>query len=472
MPLSLPRLSKGTRTGTDLVERDDPALPILLEFQSPSTAVLSAPVPRMARGVAWIISALFFSMLLTIGLLKVDRTVTARGEVVSKSPVLVVQPLETAIVREINVHVGEKVQAGQVLARLDPTFAAADLGALAAQVSSLQAEVDREQAEAAGKPFTYTGLNPDLSLQAAIFAQRQAEYNYKLQNYSDKIEELVAEIKRSNSDAQGYQDRLNVAKDVEGMRRQLERLQVGSKLDTLQAMDNRAEMQRNLLNAEQTAQAAARELSAQIAERDGYVQDWHADVSQKLAEATGKLSDARQQLEKAQLRRELVVLRADRDATVLTMAKASVGSVLQSGQQLMTLMPADAPLEIQADIGGDDDGYVHLGDPVAIKFDTFSFTRYGMAYGTLRLVSPNSFSSQDPSRESDNDPIPVPTNNLEPYYHARITIDRVALRGMRDGFTLIPGMPVTADIKVGKQTVLQYLLARVMPVARDAMHEP
>jgi hemolysin D len=33
-------------------------------------------------------------------------------------------------------------------------------------------------------------------------------------------------------------------------------------------------------------------------------------------------------------------------------------------------------------------------------------------------------------------------------------------------------MPVTADIKVGKQTVLQYLLTRVMPVARDAMHEP
>jgi len=467
MPLSLPRSSKGT----DLVERHDPALPILLEFQSPSTAVLSAPIARTARGVTWIISALFFSLLLAIGLIKVDRTVTARGEVVSKSPVLVIQPLDTAIVREINVHVGEKVQGGQVLARLDPTFAAADLGALAAQVSSLQAEVDREEAEAQGKPFTYTGLNPDLSLQAAIFAQRQAEYNYKLENYSEKIDELVANIKRSNSDAQGYQDRLDVAKNVEDMRRQLEKLQVGSKLETLQAMDNRAEMQRNLLNAQQTAQAAARELAAEIAERDGYVQDWHADVSQKLAESTGKLSDARQQLEKAQLRRELVVLRADRDATVLTITKASVGSVLQSGQQFITLMPADAPLEVEADISGNDDGYVQLGDPVAIKFDTFSFTRYGMAYGTLRIISPNSFSAQD-QREGENDPVPVAANDLEPYYHARITIDRVALRGMRDGFTLIPGMPVVADIKVGRQTVLQFLLTRVMPVTREAMREP
>ncbi len=181
----------------------------------------------------WIISSLFAAILATIGLIKVDRIVTARGVVVSQSPVLVVQPLETAIVREIDVHVGQKVQAGQVLARLDPTFATADLGALVAQVSSLQAEVSREQAESDSKPFTYTGLNPDLALQAAIFAQRQAEYNYKLQNYSAKVEELVSQIKRSNSDAEGYQDRLAVAKNVEKMRRDLEKLQVGSKLNTL-----------------------------------------------------------------------------------------------------------------------------------------------------------------------------------------------------------------------------------------------
>ncbi|HEX5328427.1 MAG TPA: HlyD family type I secretion periplasmic adaptor subunit, partial [Acetobacteraceae bacterium] len=294
----LPRSSKAT----DLAERDDPALPIILEFQSPSSAVLNEPVPRGARGTVWIICALLASILAAIGLIKVDRVVSARGTIVSKTPVLVVQPLETAIVREIDVHVGETVQAGQVLARLDPTFAAADMGALAAQVSSLQAEVTREQAESASKPFTYTGLNPDLALQSAIFAQRQAEYTYKLQNYTAKIESLGAQINRANADAQGYHDRLEVAKNVEKMRRELEKLQVGSKLNTLAAMDNRAEMQRDYDNAVQTAQAAARELSAMVAERDGYIQTWHADVSQKLSEATGKLSDAREQFRKAQLR--------------------------------------------------------------------------------------------------------------------------------------------------------------------------
>ena len=49
-----------------------------------------------------------------------------------------------------------------VLARLDPTFAAADVGALVAQVSSLQAQVSRLQAEADGRPFAYAGLDPKL----------------------------------------------------------------------------------------------------------------------------------------------------------------------------------------------------------------------------------------------------------------------------------------------------------------------
>jgi hemolysin D len=468
MPLSLPRSSKGTELQAD---RDDPALPVILEFQSPSTAVLSAPVPRSARSTVWIIASMFTAIMLALGLIPVDRVVTARGVVVSKAPVLVVQPLETAIVRSIEVHVGEKVQAGQVLAQLDPTFATADVDALAAQVSSLEAEVSRMQAETEGRPFAYTGLNPDLALQAAIFAQRQAEYAYKLQNYQERTDSLVAQIKRANSDAEGYRDRLEVAQNVEKMRRDLERLQVGSKLNTLAAMDSRAEMQRNYESAIETGQSGARDLRALLAERDGYVQQWHADLSEKLAEAVGKLSDAREQLRKAQLRRQLVELRADRDATVLTIAKASVGSVLQSGAQFITLMPADAPLEIEANISGRDDGYVHVGDPVAVKFDTFPYARYGLAYGTLRVITANSFTAQD-QHAMETDTVPIMPNDTEPYYRARIAIDRLALRGVPTNFRVTPGMPVTADVKVGKQTVLKYLLSRVVPIATQAMREP
>ncbi len=471
MPLPPQLSSKAPSRAIAIADRHDPTLPAILEFQSPSTAIVNAPIPLGARRVNLIICSMFVAMVGAMGLIRVDQVVTAPGMVVAKSPNLVVQPLETSIVRSINVHAGEEVHAGQILARLDPTFAAADLTASVAQVNNLQARVARMQAELKNRPFNYTGLDPDMSLQAAIYAQRNAEYEYKLENYQQKADSLVAEVKRSNSDAQGFRERLAVAQAVETMRRELEKLQVGSRLNTLAAQDNSAEMARDLAGAEEAASSASRDLAALVAERGEYIQQWHADLADKLADATSKLADARDQLNKSQLRRQLVELRADRDATVLSIAKVSVGSVLQSGQHLITMVPADAPLEIEADIPGAENGYVHVGDNVAIKFATFPFTRYGQAYGTVRVISPDSFTAQEDERNPTGD-VPTSEGRTEPYYRARVSLDRVELRNTPLGFHLMPGMPTTADIKVGKRTVLTYLLERVLPVAYTGMREP
>ncbi len=467
-----PRLLSYSPAKTDLSHsRKDPALPVILEFRSPSSAVIAAPVPRFARGLVWIVASLFGAVVLATGLIKVDQEVTAQGETISKLPTLVVQPFDTSIVRSIDVHVGETVHAGQVLGRLDPTLAAADLGALTAQVASLQALVTRLQAEALNKPFAYSGTDPNLALQEAIYTERRADYNYQLQSYNQTIDELKSEISRAQSDAAGFSERVKIAATVQSMRQQLEELNAGSKLGLLEAVDNRAEMQRNYMNAVQTAQAAQHNLAAEVAARDGYVQSWHADVSQKLSDALSKLSDAREELRKAELHHKLIVLQADRDAIVLTVAKVSVGSVVQTGDQIFTLMPIGAPLEIEANIPGDQAGYVHVGDPVAIKFATFPFTRYGLAHGTLRVVSANSYTSQNMQQNQASD-LPLPPGETEPYYSARVTVDQVDLHGTPEGMHLVPGMPVEADIKVGQRTVLQYLLQRILPIAHDAMHEP
>lgn len=468
MPLSLRPSRKATNS---VVPADDPSLPVILEFQSPSSAVLVAPAPRGARGITWIICSMFAMCLAAMGLIPVDRVVTVRGKVVSEVPTQVVQPLETAIVRSIDVHDGEVVKKGQLLARLDPTFANADVSALQAQVLAYEAQVARLSAEANNQPFAYQGANADMALQAAIYDQKKAEYEFKLEGYKQKIDGLVSLISRSESDAAGYRDRLAVAQNLENMRRELERLNVGSRLNTLAAVDNRAEMARNLANAQQTAESAKRDLAAMIAERDGYVQQWHADINQQLPDISSKLSDARESLRKAELRKKLVELRADRDGTVLTVAKVSVGSVMQAGQQFVTLVPADAPLAVDGILAGNEGGFVHVGDPVAIKFDTFEYTHYGMAYGTVREISADTFFGTDQQAQQTS-AVPLPPNSSEAFYRGQISIDRVALRDVPPGFRVTPGMTVVADIKVGKRTVLTYFLSRIVPIATESMREP
>lgn len=451
--------------------RRDPALPLLLEFQSPADAITNAPIPRSARGTTWVVTSMFMAGVVATGVIKVDRVVSAQGQVVSRVPTMVVQPLETSIVSAIDVHVGESVHAGQVLAQLNPTFAAADVSATSAQVAGLQAAVDRYQAELDGKPFNYHGPDRDRSLQVAIYAQREAQYRYQMQTYQQDADSLEEQIAQANSDAVGYRSRLAVAQNVEQMRRDLEHMKVGSRLNTLAAMDDQAEMTRKLAASQEEVISTQRKLAALLATQEAFTQQWHADIADKLAETNSKLSDARAQLNKANLRQELVVMRADRDATVLSVANVSVGSVLHSGEQLMTLVPSNAPLEVTANIAGSDDGYVHIGDSVAIKFATLPFAQYGMAYGTVSVISPDSFTAQEMARHPTNGP-DLPLNSTEPFYRARITIDRFALHNVPAGFHLMPGMPVSADVKVGRHSVLQYLLGRVLPTLRNAMREP
>jgi hemolysin D len=465
---------KALSSSTALVRRaesKDPTLPTILEFQWPSTAIVNAPIPLIARGIVWIVASMVIALIVVMGVIPVDRVITARGMVVSQSPTILLQPLDTAIVRSIDVREGQRVKAGQVLARLDPTFATADADTLQAQLSSLEAEIARLQAEASGQPFNYVGQDNDHALQASIYAHRKAEFDAKVENYARKHDELDSMISRSQSDAVGYRERLKVAARLEHMNKELLAAKVASEASTLNSTDNRAEMARSLANAEQTAAAARLERSALESERNAYIQDWRANIAQSLAEETGKASDAKAQLDKAKLHRQMVQLRSERDAIVQSVAKVSVGSVLQSGQQFITLVPADAPLEIEANISGRDDGFVHHGDPVAIKFDTFPYAQYGMAKGRVRIVSPDAFTAQDEARNPTS-ALPVQPTNPEPFYRARIAIDHVGLHDVPVGFQVTPGMPVTADIKVGKRTVLKYLLGWLMPVAKEGMREP
>lgn len=447
------------------------ALPGLLEFHSPTAALTVVPALPGARGTIWVVCSLAAACIGAAALIPIDKVVTTQGKVVAQSATSVVQPLETAIVRSIDVREGQVVHKGDVLARLDPTFATADASALESQVASLAAEVERLQAEASGTTYAPRDGSPLSLLQGAIFVQRQAERGFKNENYSQKINSLQSQIQRAVSDKEAYSERLKVAEELERKRIELERLQVGSQINRLAATDSRLEVKRGLSNATNQVEQAARDLQAMQAERDGYNQQWRGQVSQDLTDQGRKLSDARENLNKADLRRQLVELRAEQDSVVLNIAKVSPGSVLQSGEQFLTLVPVDAPLEVEANVAGMDAGFVHPGNTVTVKFDTFPFTQYGAAEGKVRVVSADSFTS-NPDEKQRGVQQASPGTNGAAFFRSRISLEEVKLHGTPPGFRVTPGMPITADIKVGERTVVGYLLSRVLPVAMDGMREP
>jgi HlyD family secretion protein len=472
---------------------DSASVPALLEFQSPTAAVIALPLPPLARGTIWVITSMWAAFAMIIAFCPIDVVVTGIGKVISPDQPIVLSPVETSVVRKIYVSDNQVVRAGDLLAQLDPTFPAADKASLESDVRSLTAETSRLQAEIEKRPFVYAGLDPAMALQAALYAQRQAQFKYTVSNYDQQIAGLQALVERSQADADGYRQRLGSAKDIEGVRKELERLQVGSRLNSLQAQDYRAEMQRSLDNALQTIANARGNLDAMRAQRDAFIQQWYADAAQKLSDDARLLAENKESLRKAELRTKMVELRAEQDATVLNVAKISSGTVLNPGDEFITLVPLTRPekLEVEVYLPGNEQGWLEVGQNAVIKFDTFKYIRYGTAVGTVRYISPDSYPSNGggtgPAVGTGMVPTSAPTPiqtavaqlsppivspSTYPVFLVRLSIDQLNLRHLPAEFQLVPGMPVQADIAVGNRTILDYLLDRILPLGVEAMREP
>ncbi len=469
--LRLRQRSPRATSSTAVALTDEPTPLALLEFQSPTAAIIAQPVPVIARMMNLWITLMVFGILILSSFMKVDKIISTTGELQSTAATAVIQPFVASIVRQVNVQEGELVHKGQVLAALDPTDASADLTALTAQQQAYSAQVQQLQAQENGMPYEPDPANPASALQLQTYTQQVGQYNFTVDDYSQKIKALQTGIDGYNAQAAYYRQRLGVASNVESMRKNLQQLQVGSKLDTLAATDDRLNMQSSLASAVSSAQQNERDLASQQAERDAFVQQWKANTSTQLSTAINNLTTAEQSLAKARLADQLVVLKAPQDAIVQTVAQVTVGSVLQSGATLMQLVPVNAPLTVSVDINGEDSGYVHVGDEAVIKFDTLPFLQYGTAKGRVINVSPDSFNPQDQATNAVAG-APLPSAPQALYYKAVISMDVLNLHNTPPGFRIVPGMPLGADIKVGTRSVLGYFTRKMLPVAYNSLHEP
>ncbi|MBN9509424.1 MAG: HlyD family type I secretion periplasmic adaptor subunit [Alphaproteobacteria bacterium] len=451
----------------------------ILEFQSPTLALVAAPAPLSARMTTWLITSLVLAMIAIFATVKIDRLVSTTGVILAESPNVIVQPLETAIVRKIYVKEGQVVKKGELLAELDPTFAASDETATAAQMASLKAQVDRMRAELANKPYVSDGTQYG-QLEELAYLQRHQQFTFQLEDYDQKIKSLAAKVAQADADVGSLTKQLVLLQKTEDMRRQLERMQVGSRLNTTQAELDRESGQQKLDDARHALEGAKRDLASMVAERDSWKHQWYADTQNLESQQERLLSDMQGQTSKNELRRKLIEMRANTDSVVLSVSRVAPGTVLQSGVELMTTVPVDDPLEVVAMVDGSNAGFVKPGDEAAIKFDTLPYFRYGYALGHVTRVSADSFTDPtqgqvNPQATSPNIASNSPQNNgTAPlyYYRAFVSIDKLNLRHPPDSFRLKPGMPLQVDIRVGRRTVLDYMFDKIVPFLANGAKEP
>jgi hemolysin D len=439
---------------------------ILGAFESDTLAVFHRTAPANEHVILYTLTAMVVVTVLLMAVVKLDRVVTSIGRIVPTGGELYVSPFDTSIVRQVNVKPGDVVRKDQPLALLDPTFAHADLKQLQDKLHSDQAAVARSEAELAGKLYAFSSLDPYEALQGTLWEKRQAEYRFNVSDYDSRIHAAEAQVTQYEADAREYSKRLQLADDVEKTYQPLLDKGYVSKLQVMQASDERTEMGRLLGDARNQMSSLSQTLASLRAQRESYIQKWHSDAASELVTARNDLDTTRQSLQKAQMMSDLATLNAPANAVVLKVGKISQGSVAASGAQsvgqepLFTLMPLEAPLEAEVSVSAADIGFIKVADPVEIKLDAYRYMQHGTAKGTIKSISEGSFTT-------DENNVPV-----SPYFKVRVAIKEVHLRNVPGSFRLIPGMTLQGDIMVGRRTMLSYLVEGALRTGAEAMREP
>jgi len=434
----------------------------VVEYLPDADEIERSPVPRFARFTLHMLVMAVVMFIVYASFSELDQVVVAQGRLINPLPNVVVQPLETSIVQTVDVRVGQVVKKGDQLATLDATFAQADESDIKFRLSSLQTQILGLEAELAGESASLkTPSNPDEKLQAQLLAERRASYRAQLMRLNETLSKLRAQLATNRNDQQLVLSRLKSIKDIEAMQDKMVAQKYSAPLQLLEAQQRTQEVERELELARSKEQELRRELSAYEAEKLAFEKSWRQKAMEEMLTATRERDTLLQQLQKADKRSKLVSLYAPQDAVVLEIAKLSPGSVVQGAETFFTLVPLNTKLEVEVQINSMDVGYIKIGDAVRLKLDAYPFQRHGTLDGLVRSISQDAF-KRDMSAKG----------GLDAYYLARVSFEDGRLRNMVESSQLMPGMTLTAEIVVGKRTIMSYIAWPITKGLEEAAREP
>jgi membrane fusion protein, hemolysin D len=452
-------------------------------FLPAALEIVETPPSPLGRAIGAAIIAFFCIALGWAIWGTVDIVATAQGKIVPGGRTKLIQPFEIGVVRAIHVRDGQPVKAGDVLIELNPTMSAAELGHIRSDLIAAQLEIARTRAALSDKEdpaldfVSPSGAPSDLvEMQKQYLTSQTTEYRAKVAEVDRQIAQKEAERDSISAALEKIAAILPPLQERVDIRKYLYGKELGSKLlylteyQDLVGQQQEMEVQRNKRREAVAAVATLKET------RRKAIAEYHRIQLDDRAKAEQKAAALEQDLIRAGEKTRLQMLTAPIDGTVQQLAVHTIGGVVTPAQALAIVVPQGAELEIEAMISNRDIGFVHAGQEVAIKIDTFPFTRYGLLHGKVLSVSQDAITREKPqdrnnpqSRNPDEPSSEPPGQEL--VYSARVSLDQTTMQVDDKAVDLNPGMAATVEIKTGLRRIISYILSPLVRYQHDVLRE-
>ncbi|MDU4093187.1 MAG: biotin/lipoyl-binding protein, partial [Pantoea sp.] len=147
---------------------------------------------RRTSMIIWLCSAALVIFLIWAHFAILDEVTVGTGKITPSSRAQVIESLDGGIVNQLNVHEGDIVSKGQILARLDPTRFQSNFGEAQAKVRTLRASAERLRAELTGEPLQFS----EQTLREPELVARETQlYQSRRRNLLETVSNLQQSLK-------------------------------------------------------------------------------------------------------------------------------------------------------------------------------------------------------------------------------------------------------------------------------------
>ncbi len=440
------------------------SVPATQEFAPSILALQAQPPSPLPRVVLWLVLLLLAALGIWAVLGRLDIVATAEGRLIPASQLKIIQPAEGGIVQALLVAEGERVRQGQVLARMDAQAAEADTRTIGAELALHRLQLRRIDAELEGATLARGEDEP-----AAIHAQVEAQRDARVRAYENSLAEERAVIARSRREMQAAAEtREKLAAALPHLREQeqaFERLArdgFAGRLMQQQRTRERIEAEQDVRAQEHKVEGARASIEQAERRMAQIGANYRAQLRGERVETESRVARLAQEHAKLSHRTRNAELRAPADGVIKDLATHNSGSVLAPGTVLMTLVPQGERLVAEVWLQNQDAGFVRAGQGAKLKFAAYPFQKYGMLDGRVLRVSADSSERAAADRAR-------PSSAFA--YRAMVELADTELRAGDARHALLPGMQLTAEVRISDRTVLEYLLSPVLKATHEAGRE-
>ena len=383
-------------------------------------------IERPAHKAGTVIILSVFSLLITAViwacLSKTDIVVTSNGSIQPVGNISSLNSYASGTIKSINVEEGAYVKAGDVLIELDTQSLDIDADTLSSQKDVLEAQK---------KIYTMIRNNEDID------SIDVTKYDLNLQPYILTIIDNDKSYRNNLSTLESLKENASLNRDIAKI-----------KLDEYAKDTNvsQAAFDAQKLVVKQAENEFIQAETNVLKEQTSYSEQ----LNSSLSEINGKLSQINAELEKYRLSIEYQKITAPVNGYINSIAVNNIGETVTTAQQVVTIVPADTPVEMVCYVKNMDIADIKVGMDAEIKLEAYPYNKYGTVKGKVKYISPSSFT----------------TEQLGSVYLVKLDVD-----DSNPNINVMSGLSGAVEIKIGTQSVMRYFLDPIVKGFGDSMKE-